>query len=234
MVIIGRRGYDRFADSLRAAGYDPVPLEGLSGLNEIVADHADTLICEVSGRFLLPRGAVENLPERAVRILSGRLRIASVAPRGVYPGDVCLNALTVGKKLFGRLASLSEDVKTLARDAGFDLVNVKQGYAKCAAARLGNAVITADRGLSKAIRAACGGSVDLLVIPAGGIKLEGCEYGFIGGASFVDEKRRRAVFFGSLPENFSREVKDFCAARGYEIIELDGELTDVGGAVILE
>ena len=234
MVIIGRRGYDRFADSLRAAGYDPVPLEGLSGLNEIVADHADTLICEVGGRFLLPRGAVENLPERAVRILSGRLRIASVAPRGVYPGDVCLNALSVGNKLFGRLASLSEDVKTLARDAGFDLVNVRQGYAKCAAARLGNAVITADRGLSKAIRAACGDSVDLLVIPACGIKLEGCEYGFIGGASFVDEKRRRAVFFGSLPENFSREVKDFCAARGYEIIELDGELTDVGGAVVLE
>ena len=29
-------------------------------------------------------------------------------------------------------------------------------------------------------------------------------------------------------------LEDFCAARGYEIIELDGELTDVGGAVVLE
>ena len=113
-------------------------------------------------------------------------------------------------------------------------MNVRQGYAKCSAARLGNAVITADKGLSKAIRAACGGSVELLVIPAGGIRLDGCGYGFIGGASFVDEKRRRAVFFGSLPEKFSREVKDFCAARGYGVVELDGELTDVGGAVILE
>ena len=99
MVIIGRRGYDRFADRLRADGYDPIPLEGLPGLNEIVADHADTLICEVGGRFVLPREVAENLPESLTRSLAERLRIASDAPKGMYPEDVCLNARSVGKKL---------------------------------------------------------------------------------------------------------------------------------------
>ena len=223
MLFIGKRGYDRFADELRALGYEPFALEPLPGLNAIVADHADTLICDLGDEIILPREAAERLPT-----LPGRLRIIAERPRGDYPADVCLNALRVGERLFARLESLSDELRLAAEEKGMKLVNVRQGYARCSALPLGDAVITADNGLAKALRRE---GIETLLIPAGGIALEGCQYGFIGGASFFDEKRRRAVFFGSLPESFACEVREFCRERGVCVVELHGELTDVGGAV---
>ena len=223
MLFIGKRGCDRFADELCALGYEPFALEPLPGLNAIVADHADTLICDLGDELVVPREVAARMP-----MPPERLRIIAERPRGDYPEDVCLNALRVGERLFARLESLSDELKSAAEEKGMKLVNVRQGYARCSALPLVNAVITADKGIAKALR--CEG-IETLLIPAGGIALEGCQYGFIGGASFFDEKRRRAVFFGSLPESFACDVREFCRARGICVAELRGALTDVGGAV---
>ena len=98
MLFIGKRGYERFADELRALGYEPFALEPLPGLNAIVADHADTLICDLGDEIILPREVAEKLPT-----LPERLRIIAECPCGDYPADVCLNALRVGERLFARL-----------------------------------------------------------------------------------------------------------------------------------
>ena len=223
MLFIGKRGFERFSDELRALGYEPFALEPLPGLNDIVADHADTLICELDGFFFAPREVIERLPPTVQGFRSVQAR-----PHGAYPDDVCLNALLVGDRLFARLESLSDELWRAAEEK-FKLVNIKQGYAKCSALALGDCVITADRGLASALGRE---GIAMLLIPPGKIALEGCEYGFIGGASFFDKNRQRAVFFGSLPELFADEVRDFCASAGAEVVELSGELTDFGGAVI--
>ena len=229
MLLIGRRGYERFGTELRSLGYDPVALEPVAGLNRIVADHADTLICDLGGEFVTSHETAGSLQLEAYRI-TGRLRTSSDCPYGDYPTDVCFNALKVGDCLFGRLASLSDDIKHAAQELGLRLVNVKQGYARCSALPLGAAAVTADRGMLEALR---GEGIITLLIPAGKIALDGCEYGFIGGASFFDEKRQRAVFFGSLPDEYSDELKRFCSRLGVEVVELAGRLTDVGGALVI-
>ena len=224
MLLIGKRGFERFSDELRALGYEPFALEPLPGLNDIVADHADTLICELDGEFFAPREVIERLPPTVQGFRSVQER-----PHGAYPDDVCLNALSVGNRLFARLESLSDGLLRAARERKLRLVNVRQGYAKCSALALGDRVITADRGLSAALGRE---GIATLLIPPGNIALGGCEYGFIGGAAFFDKNRQRAVFFGSLPELFADEVREFCASAEVEVVELSGELTDFGGAVI--
>ena len=61
-------------------------------------------------------------------------------------------------------------------------MNTKQGYARCDVLPLESAgkAVTADRGMAKALTE---NRIDVMVIRPGGIALDGCEYGFIGGAS---------------------------------------------------
>lgn len=223
MLIIGKRGFTRFGSRLAALGYQALPLEPLPGLNRIVADHADTLFFDC-GELLTSREVAE------LNRLGERVMVSSDCPRGDYPGDIRFNALALGKSVYGRLDALSPDVKALAERRGMKLVNVRQGYARCSVLPLTDAAITADIGLAAAMRRE---GVEVLTIPPGGIRLEGCGYGFIGGASFVDFEKRRAVFFGSFGDSPGEPVRAFCRAHGFEPVELPGELTDVGGAVML-
>lgn len=226
MLFIGKRCFDRFNGELRGLGYDPIPLSALSDLGAVVCDHADTLIFKCGRRCLTSEKTLMSLPPE----VRDRFSVSSDAPHGKYPKDVCFNALEVDGRLFARLESLSSDAKRIADGCGLKMVNVRQGYAACSALRVAASVATADRGLYAALKSE---GIDALLIQAGGISLEGCEYGFIGGASFCDDEKRRVVFFGRLPDEYSSTLISFCSERGYEPIELSGELTDLGGGVLL-
>ncbi len=226
MLLIGRRGFERFCGELTALGLEPFALEPLDGLDRVVCDHADTLILRLDKGFLTSRETLDNLPHE----LREGFYLSEDTPREGYPTDVCFNALEVSGKLFARLDSLSDDAKRLAVENGLKLVNVRQGYAACASLKLGASVVTADLGLCRSLMRE---GIETLLIPCKGIRLEGCEYGFIGGASVVDEAKRRVIFFGELPNEYSRTVKAFCVEKGYEVTELSGELTDIGGGIFL-
>ncbi len=225
MVIIGKRGYDIFGEELREMGYEPFALKGLDGLNDIVCDHVDSLICD-AGNLIIPEALVSDLPQWARE----RFVTSADRPCGNYPQDIAFNALRVGKRLFGRIDCLSKDVTVAAEEHEIELVYTKQGYAKCAAMTIDGAVVTADKGLAKILKKC---NIEVLTIPSGGIRLEGCEYGFVGGASFVDEREKRVVFFGEMPGEWRGDVMDFCGSHGFCVHELCGELTDIGGAMVL-
>lgn len=148
-------------------------------------------------------------------------------PYGKYPRDVRFNALLLDGCLIGRLDSLA---KRLRQDHPRAL-NVRQGYAKCSAALFGSSVITADGGI-----AAAAGSLGArtLLIGAGGIALEGYDYGFIGGA-LVCVSDDRLVSFGDIrlhPQG--GEIVEFAARSGYEIEYIaDMPLVDHGGILVL-
>ena len=198
-------------------------------LGKIVRSHADTLVFSAGGAALMNReyAARLGIPERPVGPGNG-IFTSDDFPRGVYPDDTRFNALAISGKLFGRLDSLSPDVLKLAEISGLTPVNTKQGYARCAVLPLESAgkAVTADRGMSKALTE---NGIDVMVIRPGGIALDGCEYGFIGGASVVDEESRIVFFFGKCPA----DIADFVAGAGYIVADTDGQLTDVGGGIVL-
>ena len=111
------------------------------------------------------------------------------------------------------------------------LVHVKQGYTRCSSLVIGdNAVITADKSIAKALKA---DGAEVLSIQPGHIRLEGFEYGFIGGAGFFDNGT--TYFFGNIKKHPDYErIKVFCAEYNskIEILNREEQLTDIGGVVI--
>jgi hypothetical protein len=131
--------------------------------------------------------------------------------------------------IIARLDILPDEVKTYAASMGISLLDSKQGYAKCSAVSVGeSAIITADKNIVRAAKAA---GADALLISAApeAIRLDGYDYGFIGGASGV--LGDTVYFTGDISSHPDAErIAEFCKAHEKKIISLSNEpLNDVGG-----
>ncbi len=150
-----------------------------------------------------------------------------------YPGDVNLNALYLGNKLFAKASSLDATVKKICFEKNIDIINVKQGYARCSVLPVGeSAIITSDTGIAVAAKQ---NGFDVLVTAPGQIVLPGYDYGFIGGASFYDHFNRTVYFFGDIKKHSDyKRIAEFCACNNIKVnISDDFPLTDLGGAVAI-
>ena len=235
-LLLGEDAYRRYADILGGYGFTPIMLYREPKVNPIVGAHADTLVFEAYGRLIMNREYYNrlDLPESLAR----RIELSDDCPHSSYPNDVCFNGLVVGNCLVAKQSAISADLCRL----GLKPVDVKQGYARCSTLLLRSvgAAITSDSGIADALRE---NGVRILEIESGSIRLDGCEYGFIGGATFVDETdcscSLRAetvpstVFFFGSPANHPdcHRILDFIRSYGYQTVFLPGDLTDYGGAV---
>ena len=228
-ILISELAHKKYAKELSCLGFEPIPLPEDKRLNKTVSSHADTLIYTDGKLSIANSDYIKALPPEVQEGIKG----VTEFPHGDYPTDAIFNALCVGNLLFARMASLSEAVKTSANSAGYTMVNVKQGYAKCSTLTIPqkNAAITADSGMAKAMEKH---GVRVLKIVPGHITLDGCEYGFIGGASFVCAPTKTVYFFGDITAHPDFEnIVSFIKDAGYSVSSLGGELTDFGGAVII-
>ncbi len=229
-ILLGEPACIKYADSLSHRGFTPIALPPELRLNKIVNTHADTLIWSDGKEHIINCEYIKKLPSELTRYFTQ----AAESPMGIYPDDTVFNALKIGKYIFARMQSLSQAVLDAAANRDYELVNVRQGYARCSVLALPqvSAAITADKGMAAAMETH---GIDVLTIQSGHIALDGCEYGFIGGASFVDESRRRVYFFGDLSAHPDAScITRFLAKYGCEALSLGGALTDYGGAVIIE
>lgn len=203
--------------------YDIYELHELESFPKPTAAHpdmqllrlGDTVVCAKGGEIPFATNESESIPGE------------------VYPDDVLLNACLVGKKLFAKEDTLDLKVKSICTEKGIDIVSVSQGYAKCSTLVIGdNAIICADTGIVKA--AACHG-LDTLLITPGNIRLDGYNYGFIGGASHYDEDLKLVFFYGDLSKHpDASRIMSFIKEKGADYVCCDkNELTDCGGAVLI-
>ena len=192
-------------------------------------NHPDTLIGTVGGELFVPKN--EAAVSRALTD-EGIAHTVSVRESGEkYPDDCAVNFFTVSKFFVAKTDTVAPEALISAARAGYEIVDVRQGYAHCATAVIGGGAITADDGIYRALTSR---GVPTLLIEAGNIDLPPYEYGFIGGASgMIDDGT--ALFFGSLDDHPSgREIRAFCASCGVEIVEGDGKLCDAGGFIALD
>ena len=147
--------------------------------------------------------------------------------KGEYPCDVGLNFALFGKNLMGSFRYA--DDKLLELTTEYNRIDVKQGYCKCSCLIVSdNAVITDDNSIYMALNE-CG--VDVLLISKGDIRLDGHDYGFIGGAS-CKISEENILFFGDMTKHRDyKKIADFIKKRGCDIISLDFPLTDFGGMI---
>lgn len=193
-----------------------------------VGRHPDTLVGKIGGEIFV--GKRDGALMAALDKEKIKYRVSSNDVSGVYPHDCSLNFFTAGRFLFGRTDSLSHEALEYAVENGYTAVDVRQGYAHCSAALVGEGVITADGGIFRELSRR---GVPTLKISDGSILLPPYEYGFIGGAC-ADIGDGNVIFFGSLNSHPDGEaIRGFCKKMGARIIEGNGSLRDYGGIVTI-
>ena len=186
--------------------------------------HADMQMTVVGDKIIVPPMFFEyykaRLPHK--NIVCGILN-----PDGHYPVNIAYNTAVTEKFAICNEKYTDRVILQSVIDAGLEIIDVKQGYAKCSVCVAGNGIITADKGIYKKIS----GKMDALLISPGFVNLPGCEYGFLGGASGFDGY---LYFMGDIKAHpdFYR-IDMFLKKIGVIYECLPGELTDFGTAVFI-
>lgn len=197
-----------------------------------VASHPDMLMTVIGGELICHADYYARYGDIIRRISDyGGLKIVLSRCKwgGRYPTDCAFNALVTDKAIFCRRESCACEIPDAAQRCGIDTVNVNQGYAGCSSLFVRDCIITAD----PSIAAAAEGIYEVLSLSPGGIRLDGYDYGFIGGAGGTIESS--AYFFGSLSSHPDGDaLRDALSGRGISVTELGDELlTDYGGIKII-
>lgn len=219
VILIGK--HKKVTAELKKRGIRCITLEDNDDIDFSVRNHADMAAYMLGGRCVL-------LDKRQTSVkyelegLGYKVILTDEKIIGDYPDDIKFNAAKVGNSVICLEKYISPEIISDA----YDIINVKQGYAKCSVCVVNdNAFITDDAGIYEK----CKERFDVLLIEKGDILLEGKNYGFIGGASGI--LNGRIYFFGSL--DFHRDgdkIKAFLEKHNaaYECL-FDGKLVDIGG-----
>lgn len=228
--VIISSAYPEYGSALNKLGYNVIPGECVDRFISYERYHVDMqcLIIE-DHAFVL------NSCKRLINALSGLYSVVPVSEStsGEYPYNVPLNAAVIGRRIIARVDSLDANVRSFCEERGYELINVKQGYAKCSCAIVSdNALITADRGIYNSLKET---KIEALLIEKGRVALPGADCGFIGGASGLDisNGERILYFCGNVSEHTDyMNIKSFCEKHGTTVKRLtDGKLTDIGGMI---
>lgn len=211
-VFLSEKADARLVSYLSGEGYEVrlVPADARLGA---IGDHPDLSMTKL--------GALPSSP-----VLPGDPAV--FAPD--YPQNAACCAVCLDRYILHRRDITAPALKREADRLGLVPINVRQGYAKCACVVVdGSAVITADRGILRALRE----HPDIAVLPIGEghVALPGYDTGFLGGASgrVGDE----IVFNGDLSRHpdFARIV-DFIASRSLGVrFFREYPLTDIGSII---
>ena len=221
---------DRFEER---TGIDALPLRPYRRFDEPVATHADMLICILDNNIFCYSDYRSDNKEIFDLAASEGYNIIECEPpaSAKYPYDIGLNVLVIGKRIFARKDSIAKRLYDYAVSHGYEIVDVRQGYACCTTLVLDeNNVVTGDISICSALERY---GINVLLINEASIRLTGYKYGFIGGSTFV---KNNDVFFFGDPDTLdeSDRIKGMIKALCMEEISiLSGEVFDFGGVKLL-
>lgn len=225
ILAIGERYRNRLEKALREQNAQVLWLPDNPDVDERLAGHADLCVFSENNIIIATKEAystiVNSLTSEAVKIKSSR----NQGP--VYPMDAALCACSTGKYILYNPKTVDPLIPKYTNSIP---IPVNQGYTNCSVCVISNdAIITADDGIAS--RAAKEG-IDVLKIRYGHIQLEGFDYGFIGGASFLLDTKTIA-FTGLLTEHPDEaRILAFLEKYGLKPVYLTKTpLFDIGGAV---
>ena len=141
-----------------------------------------------------------------------------------YPKDVSLNAFTFKNYFIHNLKFTDKVLLDYYKNSGYQMINIKQGYAKCSCLVTEDFIITSDGGIYESLR----DFIPIYKINHGEIRLQNFNYGFIGGASGALGKK---IFFtGDFSHHSSyEEILKIIKKYNYEIEILSkGPIEDFG------
>lgn len=232
-VVIGEKYAEMLLKPLEELGIQPLFLPNNPFIDPRLSSHADLSILHGGGSVLwlapylrgtgfsdqiLSMGFIPDYPE--------------ITQSVVYPGDAQLNVCICGKNVICNKAVVPECIVSSLTDLSRNVVNCRQGYAKCSICVVDeNSVITADRGVAAVARSA---GFDVLLIEPGIFALDGFAYGFIGGAAFKISDSKLA-FTGHLDSHPDKNrILHFLKKRDIEAVYLTSQPAfDIGSGITI-
>ena len=208
-VIISCDAFDGLKQYLIDSGREVVEFGPIDNVAGPVRKHPDLVFCKLG-----PGKVFEGDP--------GKL-----SPK--YPGDVIYNGCSTGKYFIHNLKYTDPGLLDSAREAGLELINVRQGYGRCSILPIDeDSIITYDKGIAIVCEDA---GLNVLRVAPGHVALPGYDEGFIGGtAGRVGDE---ILFNGDLSAHPDfGTIRDFIEERGLTIRYFKGwPLTDIGSVI---
>lgn len=200
-------------------------------LDKRVSFHTDMLMYNSSpGELLLDISQKNNLVNFLT--IGYKVKVIEKSVSSPYPGDSLLNAVSVGNSLICNKKTVSEEVIAHAENEKQKIIYINQGYTKCSICLVNqNAFITDDESI---YIAAMQNQIDCILINKGSVKLNGFDYGFIGGCCGLIDKDK--LFFNGDINMHSdcNKIIDFLAKYSVEPITIENQpLYDIGGIIPL-
>lgn len=195
-----------------------------------VETHADLSVFHLGNNNII----LHNQLELSETLSSFGMDVINESCKGMltYPDDCSLNLFKLGQTVFGKFSSASQHVLSYCKANNIDFIDVKQGYAKCSTILLDeHSFITDDQSIyNKGIDL----GLECLLVSKGDVKLDGFDYGFIGGCAFKIDLDRLA-FFGDVTKHRDYDrILHLTSCRGIKIEYLkDHDLYDVGSVIPL-
>lgn len=228
IALIGERYREKLGKPLENQGFSVAFMKDNPNVDPRLAGHVDLSVF-LYGKTAVLAGSVMKQQE-IVNILTNSafsVKQAQSTQSADYPNDANLCARVIGEKVIHNQRHSDQAI----RELGCAYIDVRQAYSACSVCTVSCcAIITSDRGIATA--AGING-IDVLLIAPGAIRLEGFNYGFIGGSSFVDGDT--VYFSGKLDAHpdFDR-ITAFIEKYGKACVFLTDEPAfDFGGAVLL-
>lgn len=223
--------YSYITEAIKSYGNTIIESDSILCFNKPEQRHIDMQMLKIDNDIFILKeaktlyGKISKLPYN--------IHLTETDTIGKYPYCTKLNALYLNNKLFCREKSLDIKVRQYCKNNNIEIVNVNQGYTACSTAVISDkAAITADMTIYKSLNQ---NDIDVLLISAGNITLEGYNYGFIGGACTMIDSTN-LCFFGDITLHPDYEIiQKFCIIHDVNIISnLQGiPLVDIGGAIKL-
>lgn len=227
--------YGYITDELKRLGISIISSVEACDLPFYERFHADMQIHNFGNGTYLLRNSCSVLKNELIRANSdANIIIERQSISEKYPNNVSLNGAFIGDYYICNESHSNKALLRLYIENGVQIINVKQGYAKCSTVIVShNAVITDDDGIynkCKHIK-----DIDILKAEKGSVRLNGYDYGFIGGCSFKLDKNTLAFCGDVATHSDYHNIKAFCKNHKVELLRLSNEaLTDIGGLVAVK
>ncbi|MBE6577041.1 MAG: ATP-binding cassette domain-containing protein [Ruminococcaceae bacterium] len=211
-----------------------ISLPPLSSLPTPVASHPDMLLFSYAKNIFTWQSYAKEQAEIFSELEGAGYKVVTIdeIPSDKYPYDVPLNCAVVGEYLIANTKTMSKKAKSFAENAHLKIIHTNQGYAKCSTCVVSdNAIITSDTSIHALAKK---NGISSLLVSSDGVRLDGYDKGFIGGASGSDGQN---VFFcGDLTKHpDGKRIVAFCEQHGKKAVSLSREpLYDYGTVIFLK